>query len=298
VTPPRVPNFIIGGAPNAGTTSLYYYLRQHPRVYMCPVKEPSFFGAAAFLAAHRGRGAPRTSRTRSGRATTWDEYVQLFRGARDAPAVGEATPRYLVLPGAASEIRSRLPEARIIFVLRDPAERLFNRYLRRFWPDTHGTFRSRFQAALDPADAWAPALTAGRYATHLKRFFDAFPRDQLQIHLYEDLAHDAAAVVRRILMFLGVDPAHPIDVAQRHNPTLMPRFPTLHRIRRRIFGDRVITHWLPVPALRRALTHLYRRRRPGVTQDPADRALAVEYYREEIARTAALIGRDLSAWLR
>src|SRR5688572_12731015 len=39
----RLPNFIIIGAAKSGTTALYHYLKQHPQVYMCPVKEPRFF---------------------------------------------------------------------------------------------------------------------------------------------------------------------------------------------------------------------------------------------------------------
>jgi len=46
---PKLPNFTIAGAPKSGTTALYHYLRQHPEVYMCPIKEPSFFAADDIL---------------------------------------------------------------------------------------------------------------------------------------------------------------------------------------------------------------------------------------------------------
>lgn len=39
----RMPTFLVIGAGKSGTTSLHYYLDQHPEIYMCPVKEPNFF---------------------------------------------------------------------------------------------------------------------------------------------------------------------------------------------------------------------------------------------------------------
>ena len=45
----QLPNFFLAGVSKGGTTSLYHYLRQHPQVYMCPIKEPMFFGAADLL---------------------------------------------------------------------------------------------------------------------------------------------------------------------------------------------------------------------------------------------------------
>lgn len=46
---PRLPNFILAGAPTCGTTSLHHYLHQHPQVFMSPVKEPTFFAASDML---------------------------------------------------------------------------------------------------------------------------------------------------------------------------------------------------------------------------------------------------------
>lgn len=185
----RTPNFFIAGAPNTGTTSLYFYLRQHPQVYMSPVKEPSFFGADAA----RRRSLRRRFRRlihRSDEVSSWDDYLKLFRGARDERAIGEATPRYLLLPGAARAIRDRIPDAKLIFVLRDPADWLLTRYLATFWPDARGSFRMRFLAGMRPGNEWSRALTIGRYATHLQRFFDVFSREQLHIELYEDFRRD------------------------------------------------------------------------------------------------------------
>jgi hypothetical protein len=103
-------------------------------------------------------------------------------------------------------------------------------------------------------------------------------------------------MLRDIFSFLGVDPEQAIDLSRRHNETVVPRFPALHKLRRRIFGERSLIGWVPARS-RRVVRHLASQRRPSVTMDPHDRRMVIDYYRDEILRTADLIGRDLSAWL-
>ena len=93
------------------------------------------------------------------------------------------------------------------------------------------------------------------------------------------------------------DPEYPIDVSVRHNHAPVPRFPALHALRLGVFGDPAVTSWLPGP-LTRALRALYRRPRPAISLASADRAMVIDYYRDEIARAGHLTGHDLSAWLR
>jgi hypothetical protein len=49
-----LPNFFVIGAGKSGTTSLYYYLEQHPEVYMSPIKEPNFFAFEGGVPDFRG----------------------------------------------------------------------------------------------------------------------------------------------------------------------------------------------------------------------------------------------------
>ncbi len=240
---PRLPNFFLAGVSKAGTTSLYQYLRQHPQVYMSPVKEPMFFGAADLL------------------SEPYRQHV-LRQVERDRRALRQ----YLACaqrPGAS--------------------------YLVLEWQDYVALFRN-VQDELAIGDV-------GRYATHLQRFFELFPREQIRIHLYDDYRADPHAVLSDIFAFLGVAPDHPIDVSRRYNETLVLRFPVLHALRRRMFGATSPVHWLPERA-RRAVRRLSNRRGAIMVMNSADRQMVVEYYRDEILRTADLIGRDLSAWLR
>jgi hypothetical protein len=306
----KLPNFFVAGAPKAGTTSLHHYLRQHPQVYMNPIKEPTFFAAADlrsrddFPSTIERERAPLRTYLAGPQVvpaqfwvTEWDDYVKLFRNVRDQTAIGEASVSYLWMPSAARAIRTKLPGARLIFLLRDPADRLFSWYLMTLRRHPGLTFRAWLGKTMNGGDDQGPAVDGGRYATNLQRFFDNFPRDQVRIYLYEFFRTDTRQVLRNMFAFLGVDPDQPIDVSRRHNETLVPRFPTLDRLRRRIIPNWSLTWWLPAPA-RRMLGELYRRRRGSFAMDPGDRRMVIDYYRDEILRTAELIGRDLSAWLR
>src|SRR4051812_6198369 len=95
------PTFLVIGAAKSGTTSLHFYLRQHPGVYMPPVKELNYYwdGAAA-----AGREVPRT----------FADYVACFAAARDGQAIGEISPQYLNSPLAAARIRSDPPGVKLI----------------------------------------------------------------------------------------------------------------------------------------------------------------------------------------
>ncbi len=308
----RLPNFFLAGVAKAGTTALHAYLAQHPQVFMSPIKEPWFFGVADLLsppygdavraALERDRAwlqdylegpqAPDTWRY----VMDWDDYVRLFRDARDEAVIGEASTGYFWLPSAARAIRAKLPEARFAFMLRDPAERLFTLYGLNLWREPHVSFRAWFHATLEAQHLSPSIVGAGRYATHLERYVETWPREQLRIYLYEDYRADPRALLRDLFAFLRVQPDYPIDLSRRHNETLVPRFPRLHALRRRIFRDASAPRWMPAGA-RGALRRLYRGPRRGMAMDPADRRLVIDYYRGEILRTADLLGRDLSAWL-
>jgi len=272
---------------------------------MSRIKEPTFFAAPDLLSdPYRARFLKwlerdplvlraflRDGEKRPARhwVLRWDEYVELFRGVRDEIAVGEATVNYFWLPSAAGEVRAQVPDARLVFLLRHPAERLFSWYLLALWSDHRLPFRDWFERARQPDAVWWPAVDAGRYATHLSRFFGLFPRTQIHVQLYEDFRRDPGAALRDIFAFLAVDPDRRIDVTRRHNETVVPRFPAFDRLRRRLFGDRgARVLW--------RFERLYYRRRSDFTFDPRDRQMVTEYYREEVERTGELIGRDLTAW--
>lgn len=307
------PNFFIAGVPRAGTTALYYYLWQHPQIYLSPIKEPTYFARSdhgrGIQATDAGAWDAHQAETRAflaspmeiprsgGMISDENDYLKLFANVRDETAIGEASTGYFWLPSAPRAIASAIPAARIIMILRDPADRMFSTYLASLAGDPRQTFRERFAAAMEPGTPWSLWLDVGRYATNLRRFFDVFPRTQMRFYLYEDYRSDPQGVLRDIFGFLGVDQDCPIALERRYNEPAVPRFPRLHWLRNRILGRKALAWGWPEP-LRHAVRRLYNRPRATLDMHPADRQAVIEYFRDEVRDTETLIGRDLSAWLR
>ncbi|HYF40037.1 MAG TPA: sulfotransferase, partial [Gemmatimonadales bacterium] len=121
-----LPNFIVIGAAKAGTTALYWYLAEHPQIFMSPVKETNYFAYEVDASGQLVYGDPEDHqfpiRTRA-------EYEALFAEAGPASAVGEASPIYLECPQAAGRIQSAIPGALLVCCLRHPVDRAYSDYL-------------------------------------------------------------------------------------------------------------------------------------------------------------------------
>ena len=269
-----LPNFLIIGAAKAGTTSLYHYLRQHPDVYMSPLKEPQYYADDI---------APAVS--------TRDEYLRLFDGVTSQTAVGEASPQYLNSPSAPRRIAADLPDVKLIVSLRNPADRAYSYYLGRI---RGGHERGGVADAMRPGTYY---VETSRYHPGLSRYFEQFDRSRIKVMLFDDLAEDAGAVVRDLYAFLGVDHTFAPDVSVHHNVGTVPRSIGLNKTL--LTARRVVRAFLP---RRVAATGLVARAqqpllRPAEPLPSSLRRQLLDQFSDDIARTSALIGRDLSHWL-
>ncbi len=298
-----MPNFLVIGARKAGTTSLYHYLDQHPDVFMSPVKEPNFFAIEGEKADYRGPDAD----TRINRWSVADpeEYQALFSGAGGAGAVGEASPAYLCNPDAPERIRRHVPEAKLIAILRDPAERAYSAYMHQV---RDGRETLAFAEALDAEERrtnanWAPAWrykAEGFYQVCLSRYYELFGREQVRVYLYEDLGDDPRGVMRDVYRFLGVDASFEPDTSRRHNPSGVPKNRLLMSVLKRPNPLKAAARsLLPRKARARLSSALQERNLSEAPPlDPQARRRLVGLYQEDVLALQDLIGRDLSAWLR
>jgi len=182
---PELPNLIVIGAAKSGTTSLHRYLAVHPEIQMSAVKELRFFQD------------PRALERR-------DEYARFFDGR--AAVRGEATPAYTyhpLIPDVPERIRATVPDARLIYVVRDPVERAIAAYAEARANDKED--RTADEALRDPQDDYSPYLAPSRYGMQAERFLDHFPREQLLVVHQRDLLGRRLETMRRIFRFLGVD---------------------------------------------------------------------------------------------
>ena len=181
----RLPTFLIIGAMKGGTTSLYHYLRAHPQIYMPSFKAPEFFAEGSHW--HRGI----------------DWYRRQFVGAGpDAVAIGEASnvytkyPRY---PGVPERIAQHIPDARLIYVVRNPIDRIRSHYQTRV---AEGTEKLPFEVAVFENPIY---VDYSRYSVQIEQYLAWFRREQLLLLTSEDLRSVREPTVRRVYEFLGVD---------------------------------------------------------------------------------------------
>jgi Sulfotransferase family len=290
-----LPNFIVIGAAKAGTTALYWYLSEHPAVFMSKVKETNFF---AYGVDDEGRllyGDPDVHRFP---VKSLAEYRELFAGAGDAAAVGEASPIYLECPQSAGRIRDVLPEARLICSLRQPVERAYADYLMYLWRRGR---RFEPERDLTPASVWARPdsrwMQVSRYHEQLSRYFAAFPRERLHVFLIDDLKRGAIDTVQGVYRFLEIDPTFVPDFETAHNVGGVPS----SRFLESVFTSRAIRSavepWIPKRAADWVRGLRTRNMRQAPPLPPDLRKELTGRLRDDILRTSDLIGRSLEHWL-
>jgi hypothetical protein len=288
-----MPNFLIVGAMKSGTTALYYYLEQHPQIYMSPVKEPNFFCAE--------------EDSDGNFATRLGAYQDLFRGVSGEKAIGEASHCYLYEPEAAARIQEYIPDAKLIAVLRNPVDRAYSHFLHMV--------RSGSEPLTDFAQALREEETGGyqkrnvrdyidrgRYHDQLKRYFNAFSRDQVKVYLYEDLSNAPVDTIQDAFRFLGVDDSFVPDVSLRRNVSGYPKHKTVDKLLRKPSPIKdALKIYLPARLrwrLSKAFDDLKTRNlvAPPPVQPEVRRRL-IGVYREDILKLQELIQRDISGWL-
>lgn len=220
----RDPDMVICGAMRSGTTALTHWLKQHPDVYMPPVKELHYFDQ------HYDRGPG------------W--YRRQFAGAGPGRVCGESTPAYLYLAEARQRMVHDLPEARFIVSLRNPADRAWSHYL-------HNRERGKepldFAAALEaePDRLRRPEgrrqfsyLDRGRYAAQLADLVERAGSTRVLVLVFEtDVRSDPRRTYARVTEFLGLD-AHepPREVGRTVNASRAIRSPRVRRLALRLPG--------------------------------------------------------------
>lgn len=284
----QLPNFLIIGTHKAGTSSLYVYLKEHPDVYMSPLKEPRFFAYNPDNPDHHTAKSLPIKRM--------EDYLKLFNGVSREKAVGEASPNYLHSRTAAKNIRTHIPHAKLIVSLRNPVDKTIS---------LHGMLyrQDKERRSLDEA-LWTDErlLHGGRYYDDLRHYMELFGKDQVKVLLFEDLKSDALGVMKDLYRYLEVDEHFCPDVSVRYNAATDTRWKTMRQIKKMYYGNvglqRTVQSLLP-DGLRRRIGQIGAQEiKTGTRTSDDTRHRLTEYYRDDILKLQDLIDRDLSAWLK
>lgn len=245
-----LPTFLHAGAAKCASTWLWRCLKEHPQIYV-----PDAPDNVNFFTVHYHRGLEWYERT----------YFGDYAGE---PALGEFSNSYMCYRPALERIARDLPDVRLTLTLRNPVERYFlswaHVHLKKgkygFDPDKgigipiekvlHHHGHAYFRQWIEP----------GFYARHLDTIYELFPRDNVLVTLYEDLAAGNADYLRRYFQFLGVDADAEISLVDEE-----------------VNRDADVAD-------------------PDEWMSPAFRAELGEVYAPDIARLEEMLDRDLSHW--
>lgn len=286
-----MPNFLIIGAEKAGTSSLYSYLNQHPQIYMSPIKEPQFF---TFEGEKLNYSYPVV-------ITNLEDYCNLFQKVPKGIVTGEASPSYIYSPKASERIRYHIPDAKLIAILRHPAERAYSNFV------------FSLQRGHEPLKDFAQALQAeetridnnwgfrwhykhkGFYYVQMKRYFDKFDRKQIKVYLFEDLIANPIKILKDIFQFLGVEETFNPDVSIKYNVSGIPNHDIIPLLMTRLKLMSPVIKQLFSAKLRSSIKSKLFHKAPPLSPELRGQLIAV--YREDILKLQELIQQDLSRWL-
>jgi Sulfotransferase domain len=280
---PRLANFVIGGTEKAGTTSVFNYLSAHPQVCTSSRKETDFF---------------RQDLT-SDRTADAERYASLFEHCDpQVPVFLEASPGYLgEAASVAPRMRALVRDAKVLFILRDPIDRLYSTYHfhrgRLNLPESM-TFDDYVNRCIDfdrrvkgaaelGLDEWyLKALRFGCYADFLAIFRSQLSVESVKVMFFEALREDEQRFMVELSAFLGIDPDFWSSFRfRKSNVTFSGRNRPLHRLAMRVnsIAEPLMRRH---PGLKRSIVRAYKavnQEREGYDpMPPSVRARLISFY--------------------
>jgi len=280
----RWPNFLLVGAPKAGTTSLWEYLNNHPQVYFPEVKEPHYFSPTlptdSYLLPIRDR----------------KKYLKLFEGVKDEIAIGEASASYLWDPQSAKFIHDTIPNVRIIIMLRNPVERAFSAYLMFYSMNREKlsfgkVIRRNVNNDLVSFDReWI--LGPGFYSEEVKRYLDIFESNKVKIIIFEEFVKEAKKQIKEVLKFLGLNENAPINVEKTFNPYGEARWSFAKTVLGSpTFSRTIIKYVRPKTRTKLRRYILKEATKPKLLEE--DRLFLEDHYYDDVKKLEKILGRKL-----
>ena len=216
----KLPNFIVIGAPKSGTTSLYYYLRQHPNTYLPVQKELHYF---SYKQLKENTNGPGDRQVLNSLCANRDEYDKHYASVRAEHAVGDISPSYLYY-GVQKQIQQELGPIKIIVMLRNPVDKAYSQYM-HLVRDQRETFP--FYKALQAeesrreqgwSDIWRYAESS-LYAERLQAYMDCFGRENVHVIIFDEFIKDPQSIMVSLFKFLGLNENVTVNTQEKYNRT-------------------------------------------------------------------------------
>jgi len=253
---------------------------------MSPNKEPNYFSVCSVPENHYMK--PIRDK---------NEYLSLFKKAKDRKIVGEGTTFYLSDPEASKLIHQIIPHARIIIMLRDPVERIFSQYLMGI--RTGGlklSFHEELQIELKHRrDRSKPilGLKFGLYSESVKRYLDIFGREQVKTLIFEEFTQNTKGTVKEILKFLGLNSSINNFEDSAHNPFSVARGSVVQYMLRNKTITKMARKVIPSSARRFLREEILVKKPPKPKMAEEDMETLVKFYHDDVRRLQTVLKRKL-----
>jgi hypothetical protein len=299
------PDFLVIGAPKAGTTALHAALALHPQVFTTTPKEPKYWLCGDAPPPHwRGPGDAHSQQEWVWRRR---DYDALFEPAGGEQVRGESTPFYLWSRPAHRRIAEHLPDVRLVAVVRDPIDRAYSNWM-HLWSDglePVPDFEAAFALQSERVDAgWAPFWRyrdLGLYGEQLRHLYDYVDARRVLVIRYRDIVDDPAGAVDRVCRFLGIAERHVSAIPRDNARTFVDEGWRSRLLGPAIRAGAYLGQFAPPQVWRRASEPLTAVLQAGEAHRPRlgsdARARLVPNFADDIDLLQDITGEDFSDWL-
>lgn len=293
-----LPNFVIAGATRSGTTSLYYYLKQHPEIRFPDLKEPRYFSSINLKLPQAGPGDNTVDEKL---ITNISDYTRLYADIKGYKRIGDASSEYLYhYEETADEIHKVLNDIPVLIILRNPIERAYSAYNNLV---RDGRECETFEKGLELEDfriknnwdmMWA-YKSVGMYYKQVEKYMKVFSR--VHVIIFEEFVKNADYHLGSVYDFLGILKDVNVDtgVSYSHSGTPKNKFIgwVTSRNNQYIYPLRkAVMESLPRSLLEKFAEKMYSKSQIK----PETREYLRSYYQQDIKRLEDLLSKDLSHW--
>ena len=286
-------DFFIVGAPKAGTTSLYHYLNEHPKISMSSVKEPNYFSNEEL--------ETQKLYYKSNKINSLDSYHNLFP-TRDANLIyGEASVSYLFYKNVAEKIKTYNKNAKIIILLRNPIERAFSHYLM----DVRlGLISESFESVVYGFETtsknklyYQQYIELGKYYNQISNYKRLFNDKNILIIDYEDFKLKTSLCVSNVFDFLQIDTSFMPNLDLTHNTFRKPKFTFIEKLYSN-HSIRCIINKLISSKFKNYINQIVfdKEDKPILSQDLRVRLKSI--FKNDVNKLSDMLNKDFSKWIK
>ena len=296
----KIPSFILAGSPKCGSTSLYYYLAEHPDIFMSQQKEIHYLTFDILNSLNQG---PKDKVVNSFHISNFKDYKNQFTKARNNQVIGEVSPSYINYPSQTiPKIKHHLGNPKLIFLIRDPIQRAFSNYLHLVREEREDlSFYDALQAEQERmknkySDFWYYSFNSFYYEK-IKAYDEAF--DDILIITAEELKNNTLRTLSKIFKFIGVNDFAPSNLDKSYNAggvyesNLITQF-FFRQSALRSFIKRVIPITKGMKHFKQSLINKYRKEPPAITQETEK--YLVNKFKEDVSKLQKEYDLDLEYW--